>query len=214
MADEPKPIPMNYKPNSHRAKDAPDKEVQQNTKKLDKMISGEVIPRKKSLGRKISETFTGDDMHSVGSYILFEVIIPAAKTMLSDAASQGVERMLFGETTRRSRSGGAYRPGFTNYTGVSSNKPQKRELSDRAKAAHDFDDIVLADRGEAETLLDKLTELVNEYGVAQVSDLYDLVGITASFVDNKFGWYDLREARIMRVREGFLIKMPPVSPIE
>src|SRR5664279_3084609 len=101
MTEEaPKAIPMNYKPNSHKTKDAPTKEVEQNTKKLDRITTGEVIQRKKSLGRKISETFTGDDINSVWSYVLFEVIIPAAKTMISDAASQGVERMLFGENTR------------------------------------------------------------------------------------------------------------------
>src|SRR5690606_25223014 len=61
-------------------------------KKIERVTTNEVVQRRKPLGRKIIENFTGDDVQSVGSYILMEVLLPAAKTMISDAASQGVER--------------------------------------------------------------------------------------------------------------------------
>src|SRR5690606_17881328 len=105
----------NYPPNTHKSKDSESKRPQKENAekpKFEKVADGE--HRKKSLGKKISETFTGDDARSVGEYVLFDVVIPAAKTMISDAVGQGVERMLFGEA-RRPRTGGGSRTNYTSY---------------------------------------------------------------------------------------------------
>lgn len=217
--NEPKIIKVNYNSNSHKSKEAGSKKPDK--PKQEKVISGEVVQRKKGLWEKIKETFTGDDLHSVGNFIMFDVVLPAAKQMISDAVSQGVERTLFGESARR-----ANRPSmgsrYTNYSSYS--KPSvvgraaepdaPRSISSRARAAHDFDEIVLGSRGEAEEVLDRLTDLVSNYDVATVSDLYDLVGITGSFTDDKWGWYDLRGSSIRPVRGGYLLILPKTAPIE
>ena len=82
------------------------------------------------------------------------------------------------------------------------------------RARLNFDDIILESRGEAEEVLSHLLELVENYGVASVADLYELVGITGSFTDNKYGWTNLSTASVSRVRDGYLLNLPNATPID
>lgn len=78
---------------------------------------------------------------------------------------------------------------------------------------HDFSDIILASRADAEEVLDRLRDLVSQYDVATVNDLYDLVGLTGEFTDDKWGWTDLRTASVRVVRGGYLLNLPRTQPI-
>lgn len=207
-------LKVNYPSNSHKNKD---KKLPTPTKKVEKVISGEAIQRKKTFGSKFKETLTGEDARSVGAYILFDVIIPAAKAMLADAASQGAERMLFGDSRNRHRSSGNNRDGYTSYNRMYNKRderPANRDLSQRARATHDFAEIVLSTRGEAEEVMDRLHDLIDMYDMATVSDLYDLVGITGSFTDDKWGWFSLKGSSIRPVREGYLILLPKTQSLD
>lgn len=211
MTDAPKP---NYQPNSHVAKKATSSEPAE-PKKIEKIVSGEVVQRKKPLMRRVVEGFAGEDVHDVGAYVMLEVALPAFKTMLSDMAAQGVERLLFGEAAPRRR-------GIrTNYNGMysgngpristgggSSVRGEERTMSRRARAGFDFREIVIADRGEAQDVIDTLSDYLDQYDVVTVGQLYQLVGIVGSFQDDKWGWSDLAGTRISRVREGFLLELP------
>ena len=76
------------------------------------------------------------------------------------------------------------------------------------------DNIILSSRGEAESVLARMDELVYTYGLVRVADLYDLVGVTGDYTDNKYGWTSLRTATIVRVRDGYQIKLPRAVPID
>jgi hypothetical protein len=202
-----KQMKVNYPANSHKNKAS--------GKNVNKIISGDVIQRDKKPTSKLKEALVGDEAQSVVSYIFFDVIIPAAKSMLADATSQFIERMLFGESRRTS--GG--RQGHTSYNKMyeprnRTSRPARPEISRQGRANHNFGEVILSSRGEAEHVLDNLTALIDDYGVATVSDLYDLVGITGNFTDDKWGWYDLRGSAVSRVREGYLINLPQTQPIE
>lgn len=183
-------------------------------KKLEPVVTGQVQRRKKRLGKRLGETFVNGDAQSVGQMVLFDVLIPAAKDMVADAIVQGAERMLFGEARPRSASRG-HRPGYTPYNTMSKgsqlirrDEPQ-RQISKKARGAHDFDEIILESRAQAETVLTKLVEQVEEFGQAAVSDLYELVGVTGEHTDHKWGWTDLRYADVIRARGGgYLLDLP------
>lgn len=188
---------------------------------VEKIISGEAVQRKKPLGRKIIENFTGEDAQSAGSYVVFDVLIPAMKNMISDAISQGVEHIFFGESRRRSSSSGNDR--YTSYnrmhssssgSSTSYSRNGQREISKRARTVHDFREVVIESRGEADEVIDTLGEIIEQFGQATVTDLYDLVGITGSFADGKWGWTDLRAASIRHVREGYLLDLPKTIPLD
>lgn len=211
--DKPKIQYSGLPANSHKAKE----KKNPGPKDVKKVITGEVVERKKPLSKRIAETFTGEDTKSVGGYILFDVIIPAAKTMISDAVSQGIERLLFGDGySSRRRSSQGYTPynrvhGSVQTAGRGDGRPS---ISQRGRAAHDFKEIVLSTRSEAEEVLDRLSDLIESYDVALVSDLYDLVGITGSFTDDKWGWTSLAGAHVSPVRGGYLLNLPRTQAID
>jgi hypothetical protein len=224
---KPKVVGPNYPGNSRKAKEGSEKETTER-KKQEKVIEGVAIQRSKPVGRKIVETFAGDNVHNVGQYILFDVLLPAAKSMISDAVSQGIERLLFGDSRGRRIStgggtGGRYTSGYNKmYTAAPGqgstrsdlDRPGGVDMSRRARASHDFSEIILPTRADAETVLYRLGDLVDGFDVATVSDLYELVGITGNFTDEKYGWNDLRGSGVERVRDGYLINLPKPQPID
>lgn len=210
---------QNYPGNSNAAKAEEKPHVEAERPKVEPVTKA--VKKKKTLGRKISETFTGDDMQSVGSYLLLDVMIPAAKNLVADMVTQGIERTLFGAS--RPRSGGIstgpkisyqnmYRGGPSNNTiRPSANAP----ISNRGRSTHDFSEIIIENRGDAEEIIERLLDLVERYGVATVKDFYDLVEVTSAYTDNKWGWNDLRTAAVERARGGgYVISLPPTREIE
>lgn len=204
-------------PGNSQRKQIPRKEAPETeeVRKIDKVVEGQVVRRKRPIGKRIKETFLGGDSKSVFEYVVQDVFIPAVRDMIADAGQQGLERMLYGEARSVGRRSGV-RPGdprrHTNYNGIS--RPtaparfEERNLSRRARATHDFGEIVLATRPEAEAVLEGLFALLDQYEVATVSDLYEMVGESSQFTDRNWGWTDLRGSDIRRIREGYLLDLP------
>lgn len=199
------------------------KETPKDDKKVEKVVSGEVVQRKTPLGKRMANTFVGGDAKSVWNYILMDVLIPAAKDTMADATSQGVERMLFGEARSTSRrTGGRPNNGHVSYNRYSGSatsrhpamRDEPRQPSRRARASHDFGEIILATRVEAEEVIDRLFDLVSKYETATVADLYELVGATGQYTDDKWGWFDLRGAGVTRIRNGYLLDLPKPEPLD
>lgn len=68
--------------------------------------------------------------------------------------------------------------------------------------------IVLTDRREVSNIIDKLQDIIDQYEVATVADLYTLVGLPSKYVDNDWGWSDIGSPRTVRVDGGFQIVLP------
>lgn len=196
-----------YKSNSNKSKELakkPEKNVQ-------KVVSGTAKQRKKSEIRKFTDIFISEDVDSVKSYILLDVIVPSVKRAVSDVIKNGIDMLLYGETDHRSSSSTASKVSYRSY--YDKNKDHEpRQV--RNRMGYGYDDIVLEDRGEAQEVLDRMDELIATYGTVSVADMYDLVGITGSYTDNKYGWTDIRSARIVRIRDGYVIKMPRALPLD
>lgn len=214
----------NYPPNSHKAKDGvpAKKAAKPPAKKIEKVITGEVVLRKKPLGKRFAETFFGGDAKGVLKYVLLDVLVPGMKDNFSDAVSQGVDKMLFGEVRGRSRGSvvgqAVARTAYNQFSNSRSTGSRMREdprtaISRRAQENHDFREIVLATKVEAEEVIDGLFTLISEYEVATVADLYELLGVSGNFVDEKWGWEDIRGAGAVRVKGGYLLDLPRPVPL-
>lgn len=81
------------------------------------------------------------------------------------------------------------------------------------KVSYRVDDIILDSRETAENVLNASKEIINEYGFVTISDVYDLAGLNATYTEQKYGWVDLKEAKIIRVRSGYKLVLPEIIPI-
>lgn len=181
---------------------------QKDEKNTKKVIQGEAIRRKKTRTSIFGEVFA-----SAFSSVVSDVLLPAAKDMIADTITQTVDRVLFGESRTRHRSSTPQsgRNGYVSYNNYSQRKkPQEdvRKVSKRVRSRHDFDEIILGSRAEAEEVLDRLYDIVGQFDSASVSDLFDLVGVESQYTDDDWGWTDLSGATVRRVRSGYLLDLP------
>lgn len=202
-----------YKPNSHKAKAEEQTAVAE--KKVKKVINGTARVKKKNGARKLADVFISEDAANVKSYILMDVIIPSVKDVLSNVVKDSIDMILFGGTNHKSR-----RPNGTNSSYVSynrfSDKQDDRRYSSRSSIAsrYDFDDIIIDSKSEAEEVLEQMDGLLDTYGMVTVADLCDLVGISCEYTDTKYGWTNLRNARVERTRDGYVLDLPRVATLK
>lgn len=200
----------NYPSNSNASKKVNAELVPE--KKVEKVVTGQVKRRRKNEFRKFADIFLPEDTSSVKSYILQDVIIPKVKDMLHDIGAEawdsfwGISGRSHGTTTASKVSYQRYydkHNGPNRPTSVSSNRP-----------GYSFDDPVFESRGEAEEVLTRMDELLSTYGVVSIADLYDLAGLTCPYTANNYGWTDIHTAQIVRIRDGYVINMPRVMPLD
>ena len=202
---------LDYKPNSNRYKSGQSND-QAEKKKDEKVVKGTVKTRKKSEISKLKDTFISEDVSNVKSYIVMDVLIPAAKKAISDIVRDGIDMILYGDTHKGRSSSGASYVSYRSYS--DRDRRDTRRESSRTRIGYDYDDIVLESRVEAEEVLQRMDELIETYGIVSVADLYDLVGKSCNYTDNKYGWTNIRNAEPVRVRDGYLLKMPKAGPID
>lgn len=206
-----------FPPNSHKSRRLPDE-----PQKLERVTSVAAERRKRGLGRKFRETFIGGSARTAAEYTMLEVVVPAIKDTMAEALSSGIEKLIYGDSRpRRGAPPSSYSSvGRVNYQQMSppSSRPQpptsQHSLSRRSRARHDFDEIIIQSRQEANDVIDSLFDILSRYGSVPVASLYELTGIESSHTDFKWGWTDLRGAKAAKLRSGgYLLDLPEPEPL-
>lgn len=205
---------FDFKPNSHKSRE---EQVKAPEKKIEKIVSGNVRTRKKSGVHNLADIFVPGDVNNVKSYIFMDVLVPAIKDAVADIVTNGVSMILYGESAsvRKKRSGSSY----VSYDRFSSKRDRDRDdrrYEDRVyNRGCMFEDIILDTRGEAEEVLSKMDDIIDNFdGIVTVGDLHDLVGITGPYTGHKYGWTNLSNAKVVRVRDGYMLDLPKALPIK
>lgn len=197
----------NLPDNSHKGRAEKKEPVEE--KRAEKVIHGKVKTKKNDV-RKLTDIFISEDVANVKNYILLDVLVPSIKKTIYDIVVNSLDMSLFGG--RGGKRPTADRISYRDYNGVS-RRDDRGYGSSRSTVGYSYDDIVLETRGEAEAVLSRMDEIMEEYEIVRVADMYDLVGITGDYTDNKYGWTNIRNAEVVRVRDGYKIKMPRAQPI-
>lgn len=192
---------MDYKSNSNKSK----LEQKQPEKKVEKIISGSAKAKKKSEVKKLTDVFISEDISNVKSYIWNDVIVPIVKKAISET----VDVILYGESGHSKKKSPASRVSYRSYY-EDRDDNRRRDYGSIRRSNYDYNDIVLENRGDAEEVLIKLDELIDVYGSASIADLYDMVGMSGSYTDNRYGWDKPGVGSVVHVRDGWLLKLPKV----
>ena len=183
-------------------------ETPKDDKHIEAVAQGTKVSKSKSKARQIAEIFVGGDLKETAEHVRDDVAIPALKNFLYDSLSEGLQRLLWGETKNDRRRNSTHR----DYVGYSrrarESRPAPQASTRYSRAAQGFDDVVLATRTEAESVLSRMYDLIERYNMVTVAEFYSLVGISAEFTDENWGWRDLRSANIQHIRDGFRINLP------
>lgn len=192
---------INYKPNSQKYKEE-QKASSEEKKKIEKVVSGTVKVKKKSGFRKFADDFISDKASNIKSHIVEDIIIPTIKKGISST----VDLILYGRSQKDRIPG----------TKISYTKfyDEPRRQIDAPTPRYSYDDIIVESRGEAEAVLSQLSDIIDTYERASVADLYDLVGISGDYTDQKYGWVNVRNAEAIRVDGGYWLKLPKAIPLK
>jgi len=172
--------------------------------KVKQVATGKVVVREKPFLLKLF----GDNLSSIGEYILYDVLLPAAKATFSEIVNNSIEMMLYGEPSkhkRLSRDGGRT---YVSYNSIYDRRRTRPSRERRVKSRHSFSDVILDTRQDAEEVLGSLVELIDTYEVASVADFYAAVGLESEWSDNKYGWDNLASSEVRRVRDGYALILP------
>ena len=178
--------------------------------KVKPVVKSPVKIKKKSGFRKVVDVFMANDVSDVRSYILLDVLVPAVRKVIYDVFAGSLKMALFGDSDV-SKSSPASRISYQKY--YDSGRTSTTRVA-RNRVGYDFDDIIIESKGEADDILACMDEMMANYHVVSVTDFYDLLGVESSHTDNKYGWNDIRNASIVRVGGGYVIKLPRALPLD
>ena len=175
-------------------------------KRAEKVVRGKV-KTKTNNARKFTDIFISEDVANVKNYILMDVIVPSIKKAVYDLIVGTLDMSLYGGRGNGGKRPTADKISYRDYSSVS-RRDERSYGTTRTASGYSYDDIVVETRGEAESVLTRMDEIMEEYEQVRVADLYDLVGISGDYTDNKYGWTNIRNARVVRTRDGYKIEMP------
>ena len=193
-----------YQSNSHRTKElaAQEKPAERRTEKV--VTGGTKLRKKSTLAKTVNAPGDVDD---VKRYVLMDVLIPTIKRTISDVVRNAVDMLLGVNTTPRSSSPAGTRVSYRSYYDARDDRRESTSLRPRY-TPYSYDDVVFDRYDDAAEVLLRMRELVSRFDAVSVADLFDMTGHAGNYTDNKYGWTDLSDARVERVSDGYIIRLP------
>lgn len=191
----------NYKSNSHRTKAANSATIEK--KKVTAVTKAKI--KKKS---KIVQLLP----------VLKKAAVDAERVIrVAVVITDGINALLHGELPGNPRPFGSsyvsYNKIADRFAPVSSTSTSRYDASSSRRAGLNTDDVIMSSMGEATEVLEQMEELIEIYGVVSVGDFLDIVDLTGDYTDNNYGWTNLSRAEPVRIREGWVLKLPKARPI-
>lgn len=211
--------------NSYKKRDMEEMESQgvhiqesDDSKKKPRQIAKAKV-KKQGLIRKFARYIFEDTVESAKDRVFSDVIKPGLQQLIFDTGSDLLSLVIFGSSEEAFR---GYRSTVksrrnekTSYSKYYQDKARKSSPKGSSNdVPMDPDDIILDTRAEARDVLTELDRAIQNYGQASVADLYDIVGVTSDWTDNRYGWTSLRGASIKPIREGFILILPRTQVLE
>lgn len=183
-----------------------------------KVVKGAVKKRKKSEFSKITSSIISEEAKSIKEYAIYEVVIPVIKDTITQLIKGSIDMLFYGEVRATNARG---RGGFGNASKVSytsfyeDRNGRDRDTRRAGSGVFSCDDIEFDYKEDADEVLNRMDEIVEQYGVVRVADLFELAGVSGNgHTDQNYGWTTTRSAEVCRNRYGtYYIKLPRPSCI-
>lgn len=162
--------------------------------------------KRESTAKKVVSEIIREDARSVSETVLWDVIIPTVKNLISDTVTRGIESMLYGGDSRpRSRSSYSDYSGYSRPKGTRDRPAERRERRSARHAEPERNEIIFDTRSDANDVIDRMSDLIDQYGQVSLADLNALIGASSNFIDDNWGWTDMGSFDVRQVRDGFML---------
>lgn len=191
------------------------------SREIKPIAEGKVSKKKQPAGKRLRESLGLEETRTVGDYLVWDVLIPAAKEMVADLVKKGIDVFLYGGAgaSRPARGGNRSKVSYDGYYNRGGNRDYREARAESRRRygirpGSDIRDFVFDDRRDAETILSEMCEIIDTYGFVKLSDFYSAVGESErNFTDHGYGWEALGTASVERVRDGWVLDLPRPIPL-
>lgn len=201
-----------YTPNSHKFK-----EEQKNTvteeKRIQKVVKSPAKTKKNEV-RKLADIFISEDVSNVKNYIFMDVLVPAIKKAIYDIVTNGIDMFLYGGSGKTRNPSSGNKVSYRNYYEQKNSGPIRSSEPNRVQTGFEYEDVVFPSRGDAESAKQQMQDIVARYGLVTVNDLYEMAMLSAPYTSQKYGWMDVSNVSVERVRDGYVLRLPRAVPID
>lgn len=200
-----------YPPNSDKSKNETDYTKPTVRGKVSVRKTSEMSKRLRSGAKEIED------------YTLKEVLLPGIKNAVWDIFTTALNILLYGESDTPNRTGNMRYGSSINYSRnyASTGNLRKLERANRPSnnavkqvKSRPEEEIIFERKADADLVLDNLREAIQEFGTVSVQTLFDMCQQTAPWTANKYGWMDLEDAYVQRVRDGYILNLPRSLPLD
>lgn len=180
----------------------------------------QVMRKKQNAFRRVQHRIVEGNSKSLLDYIVDDVVVPTLKSTFVDVISNGADILMYGEPRHGRPTSGATRitrggrdDNWTPYRNIAtpSNSRNPIRSGNSAAGLRDklaLDDFVFTTRTAANDVLDRMSTLIDDYGMVSVLNLYDFCDMTCPFTYDDYVWTDLSTVAIKPVRDGWLLSLP------
>lgn len=209
-----------------KASKAKEAKKEEKKKDLKKVTKGRVI--KKSNAYKFASTLIGDDIDNFKSRFVQDTILPTLKrsvydmginvlNTLFDIGEHVLNGTLYDGKAPRNRRVPGSRVTYSDFyrrTDYQKDIDRRHDKERHSYSGYDYNEFIVDTRGEAEETLDTMSEIIERYDAISVADVCEILDIESKYTDCKYGWYDIGTAKVLRSKEGYILKLPRPRPLD
>ena len=188
---------------------------------------GKLEVEKPSVIKRAVNAFVGHDVGDVKSFILFDVVIPAAKNLLSDIIVKGSNMILFGDGKAP---GGVKREGNRSYVSYNAysdrnrrwsndrppwDEPDTRRSYTRGNSSRfNPNDYKFEYREDAEQLMADILDYLEDAPYLTIAQFKEMIStdeqpIKPEYTDYRYGWERLNGImNVERIRDWWILNLP------
>lgn len=194
-----------------------------------KAIAGSAVYEKPTFIKKLTDFLFSDKLDNVSLYLTKAILGPSLKELIFKMGVGALQMTLFdGQGGNMSNmGGGSYVPGYGYRPAINTSQMPYNMLSNPGYAQPmngnvpiqqgvrvNVRDISFQSRDDVYVVIDRMNNIIRQYGKVKVADFYNLSGITGqedNWTLQNCGWYNLMDAKPVACMNGrFIIDFPPV----
>lgn len=179
-------------------------------------LKGTVVEKKPSFITKLRETFIAEDARDVGDYVVWDILVPTIKRTIRDIIIGTADRVFLGSSSPNSSNslyrerGVTYVKARTDYASAAkrtseSSRPVQRTVN---RSNFHLNEIIFDNYDDAAAVLEKMIDYLDTYGKVSVDEYFDMIGHSADYTAQNWGWKSLSSATIVNTFGGYFIKLP------
>lgn len=181
--------------------------------------------KKKSGFRDFFDAVRPKNPDSFLHHVIYHILIPSALNATEDTLKDGIDHWLHPSDSRygdrryryddRDRRGGVSYISYNDmYESDRNSKPYEPSYRERTPNPRE---IVYTDRQTADMVLEEMRGIIYESGFCSIAEFYEIlkkvtngrINVSASYVDEVWGWSELRDIRPSSSYDGkYIIRFP------